>query len=152
MGLKQPLTAKELIETEIPLLTGLQFHLYVFHPLNSLYAIISDVDSAVNGRLKERPQGVELVLQTAKNFVNQALLTDAPLLANPAQVALACLLLGAAKCEIHLSLQDCGPLAASQATVVEATRTLIQSPPVVKQDQITVINNKLKDWRTANGK
>lgn len=151
MGLKQPLTAKELIETEIPLLTGLQFHLYVFHPLNSLYAIITDVDSNVNCRLKERPQGVELVLQTARSFVSQALLTDAVLLANPAQLALACLLLGAAKCEIVLSLQDCG-VPASQAPVVEAARSLIQNPPVVKQDQITGINNKLKDWRTAQGK
>lgn len=83
-----PVNAKkeDVLAMEIPLLEGLQFDLIVHLPYNPLHGFIIDLKESTSP-----PASPEKLQGRARRHINDLLITDAPFLYPPAQLALAAL-------------------------------------------------------------
>jgi cyclin H len=83
-----PVSAKkeDVLAMEIPLLEGIQFDLIVHLPYNPLHGFIIDLKESSNP-----PASPEKLQGRARRHINDLLITDAPFLYPPAQLALAAL-------------------------------------------------------------
>ncbi|KAJ0961356.1 hypothetical protein J5N97_000563 [Dioscorea zingiberensis] len=81
---------KMILNNEMLVLQSLGFDLIVYAPYRSLEGFVDDIEEFCHSRIDE-PSKLKDLLETAKSEIDKIMLTDAPLLFPPGQLALAAL-------------------------------------------------------------
>lgn len=81
-------TPESILSLEFEILQSLQFTLFVHHPFRPLYGFFFDIQEVLKDEVTTKELG--RVYDSARNLINEALISDAVYYYTPPQIALAC--------------------------------------------------------------
>jgi len=145
---------KEILNKELPVLHHLNFELITFTPYRPLVGLMLKLNDGLAESLSQ--DITTAVLATARSCVDVLMLTDAPLIFPPTQLALSAL---STACRQHQLLQALERLSAvaseaavDQREVLEANMGLIErmqseGAAPINEEEVRSIDLKLRQWR-----
>mmetsp|Transcript_34122 Transcript_34122/g.57336 ORF Transcript_34122/g.57336 Transcript_34122/m.57336 type:complete len:310 (+) Transcript_34122:141-1070(+) len=149
---------KEILNKELPVLHHLDFELITFTPYRSIIGLMLNLNDKLTEPIPEETTAA--VLASAQAYVDELMLTDAPLTFPPSQLALVALSTACYQHQLpqaHAKLKDDAfKAAAEQSVALEENLELLErmrceGATPINEEEVRNIDLKLKLWKTLTG-